>query len=207
MAVLKAEGFFASNLIDTVLVFNKNDVKKADELEEVYNKSGFKTFTLSAKNAKTNDEILDSIRQYLKGKVSFFAGASGVGKSTLINTLYPFLELETGEISKKIQRGKHTTRCTVLYSVDKDDTYIADTPGFSMLDVAGFNLMTLDGLLPSFPDIEKFSHECKYKGCTHICEDGCSVMKAVENGEIPPSRHESFKTLYNELKQIKPWDN
>ena len=195
------------NEIDVVIVFNKNDIKSADELENIYNKAGFKTFSLSAKNTEQNDKMLDNIRKYLSGKVSFFAGASGVGKSTLINALYPWLMLQTGEISKKIQRGKHTTRCTVLYSVDKDGTYIADTPGFSMLDVAGFNLLTLEGLLPSFEDVEKHSHGCKYKGCTHICEDGCSVMDSVKNGDISPSRHESFKNLYNELKQIKPWDN
>lgn len=93
---------------------------------------------------------------------------------------------------------------TTLFRVE-ENTYIGDTPGFSMVDVAGFNLLTLDGLLESFPDIAAYAHDCRYTDCTHLCEDGCKVVEAVKNGKIAPSRHESFVRLYKELKAIDPW--
>ena len=122
----------------------------------------------------------------------------------MLNILYPDLHLETGDISEKIRRGKHTTRVTNLYKVGKN-TYIGDTPGFSMLDIAGFGMFTCNELLGAFPDIEEKATGCKYKKCTHLCEDGCRVVLAVENGEIPRTRHESYVRLYNELKDIRPW--
>ena len=112
--------------------------------------------------------------------------------------------METGEISRKIARGKHTTRVTELFKVD-ESTYIGDTPGFSMVDVAGFNLLTSEGLLDSFPDISAFAHGCRYTDCTHLCEDGCKVVEAVKDGKIAPTRHESFVRLYKELKAVDPW--
>ena len=87
-----------------------------------------------------------------------------------------------------------------------ENTYVGDTPGFSMLDVVGFNMLDSESLLSAFPDIEEFALDCKYKKCTHVCEDGCNVMAALEDGKISPSRHQSYKTLFNELKEVKPWD-
>ena len=184
---------------------NKCDLKNAKELLCVYSNAGIECVGISALDAKGSTDMLDVIKKKAEGKTTFFSGASGVGKTSLLNALYPQLSLETGEISKKISRGKHTTRVTELFKVS-EGTYIGDTPGFSMVDVVGFNLLSFDGLLGSFPDIEKYATGCRYTDCTHICEDGCNVIKALEDGKIERSRHASFVALYKELKKVKPWN-
>lgn len=200
MAVAKNNG------IEVLLIINKEDIGDAEEIIGIYTKAGFKVVTMCATEPERYEESIRIIRDEAKNRISFFTGASGVGKSSVLNAVYPELCLETGEISKKIQRGKHTTRVTTLFKMDKN-TYVGDTPGFSMLDVVGFSMLDSQSLLSCFPDIEKFALDCKYKKCTHVCEDGCNVMKALEDGEISPSRHESYKELFNELKAVKPWDN
>lgn len=201
----KLTAIAAFNGIDTVLVINKCDLKNADELQKLYHTAGIPAFCLSASEPEASHAVLEQIRTLMHGKTCFFSGASGVGKSSLLNALYPsLLKLETGEISRKIARGKHTTRVTELFKVD-ESTYIGDTPGFSMVDVAGFNLLTSEGLLDSFPDISAFAHGCRYTDCTHLCEDGCKVVEAVKDGKIAPARHESFVRLYKELKAVDPW--
>ena len=201
----KLTAIAAFNGIDTVLVINKCDLKNADELQKLYHTAGIPAFCLSASEPEASHAVLAQIRTLMHGKACFFSGASGVGKSSLLNALYPsLLKLETGEISRKIARGKHTTRVTELFKVD-ESTYIGDTPGFSMVDVAGFNLLTSEGLLDSFPDISAFAHGCRYTDCTHLCEDGCKVVEAVKDGKIAPTRHESFVRLYKELKAVDPW--
>lgn len=194
------------NGIEVLLIVNKDDIGDSNEIIEIYTGAGFKVVPMCATSPEGYEKSIDIIRNEAKNKISFFTGASGVGKSSVLNAVYPELQLETGEISKKIQRGKHTTRVTTLFKMG-GDTYVGDTPGFSMLDVVGFNMLDAETLLSAFPDIEKFALNCKYKKCTHVCEDGCNVMAALERGEISPSRHESYKTLFNELKEIKPWDN
>ena len=193
------------NGIEVLIIINKIDTASSDELKKVYNGAGFETVEISAVNREDYTSQAEKIRDAVTGKVSFFTGASGVGKSSLLNAVFPELCLETGEISKNIRRGKHTTRVTTLFKMG-EDTYVGDTPGFSMLDVAGFNMLDTDTLLSSFPDIEKYALNCKYKKCTHVCEDGCNVMTALNDGKIVKSRHESYVALYNELKNIKPWD-
>ena len=201
----KLTAIAAFNGIDTVLVINKCDLKNADELQKLYHTAGIPAFCLSASEPEASHAVLEQIRTLMHGKTCFFSGASGVGKSSLLNALYPsLLKLETGEISRKIARGKHTTRVTELFKVD-ESTYIGDTPGFSMVDVAGFNLLTSEGLLDSFPDISAFAQGCRYTDCTHLCEDGCKVVEAVKDGKIAPTRHESFVRLYKELKAVDPW--
>ena len=201
----KLTAIAAFNGIDTVLVINKCDLKNADELQKLYHTAGIPAFCLSASEPEASHAVLEQIRTLMHGKTCFFSGASGVGKSSLLNALYPsLLKLETGEISRKIARGKHTTRVTELFKVD-ESTYIGDTPGFSMVDVAGFNLLTSEGLLDSFPDISAFAHGCRYTDCTHLCEDGCKVVEAVKDGKTAPTRHESFVRLYKELKAVDPW--
>ncbi len=192
------------NGIDVLLVINKCDLKGADEIERIYLRSGIDTVCISAKNADGYADKLEAIRKKTKGKTCFFSGASGVGKTSLLNALYPSLSLTTGEISRKISRGKHTTRVTELFKMG-ENTYIGDTPGFSMVDVSGFNLLTLEGLLWSFPDIEKYARGCRYTDCTHVCEDGCGVMEAIERGEVEKTRHDSFVKLYRELKAAKKY--
>ena len=199
MAVAKNNG------IEVMLIVNKDDIGDSDEISRIYTKAGFKVVPMCATSPESYKESIEAIRNEAKNKISFFTGASGVGKSSVLNAVYPDLQLETGEISRKIQRGKHTTRVTTLFKMD-ESTYVGDTPGFSMLDVVGFSMLDMDSLLSCFPDIEKYALDCKYKKCSHICEDGCNVMKALEDGEISPSRHESYKALFNELKDVKPWD-
>ena len=201
----KLSAVASHNDIDVLFVFNKSDIKSADELCKIYTDAGFCTVAISTKEKDAFEEQLAFLHSKLDGKINFFTGSSGVGKSSLINALFPSLSLETGVLSEKIKRGKHTTRVTNLYKVS-DNTYIGDTPGFSSLDIAGFGMFMCDELLGAFPDIEKYATGCKYKKCTHLCEDGCRVVEAVEKGEIPKTRHESFVKLYNELKEIKPWD-
>lgn len=197
------------NKADILLIFNKTDLKDVKDMQSIYNKAGIDCVALSASQMQSGNEEFLSCKQYildrLKGKVSYFTGASGVGKTSLINCLFPSLCLETGDLSRKISRGKHTTRQNVLYKID-ENTYIGDTPGFGMLEIAQFNLIPKDKLLESFPDIEKHSHACRYNDCTHTKETECSVANAILNGDISPCRHQSFVRLYEELKQIKDWE-
>lgn len=194
------------NGIDVLLIINKEDISDASDISQIYINAGFKVVNMCALKPDEYKDSVKAIRAAAKNKISFFTGASGVGKSSVLNAVYPELCLETGEISKKIQRGKHTTRVSTLFKID-ENTYVGDTPGFSMLDVVGFSMLSVDTLLTNFPDIEKYAFDCKYKKCTHICEDGCNVVSAVEKGEISQSRHQSYKTLFNELKVVKPWES
>ncbi len=193
-----------NNGIDVFLIVNKCDLCGYDEINEIYTKAGFTVVPMCAKEPEKYADSIEKIRNAAKGKISFFTGASGVGKSSVLNVVYPNLSLETGEISKKISRGKHTTRLTVLFNMG-ENTYVGDTPGFSMLDVVGFQMIDSENLLSCFPDIEKYAQGCKYTKCSHTVEDGCGVVEALMNGQISQSRHDSFKELYVLLKDIKPW--
>lgn len=198
------------NDIKVLFVFNKNDIAPANELADIYTKAGFETVSLSAANSNAESTEIKKIKEFVKDKISFFAGASGVGKTSLMNILFPGVSLATGGLSRKISRGKHTTRATELYKIDdiSSSTYIADTPGFSSFDVAQLKLIPKEHLLEAFPEIYANSEGCVYSDCTHTGEgsDVCNVKKAVECGVIPPSRHESFVRLYEEISAIKPWD-
>lgn len=198
--------------IRPVITVTKADIapEKAHELADIYERSGFKTFI----SGKDNSAV-PAIRQYIhdecKGLISCFAGASGVGKSTLMTALFPELELETGEISVKIARGKHTTRHVELYPLselfgDGTDGYVADTPGFSLLDFVRFDFFDKEDLLYTFPEFDKYIGGCRYTRCTHLCEDGCAIYDAVKRGEIVKSRHDSFVSIYNDLKGKNKWD-
>ena len=182
------------------IVFSKTDVKECDELVEVYSKAGFPTFTYADKD----ESSVSVIRNALKGKIVAFIGNSGVGKSTLINNLYPELQLKTGQISQKLGRGRHTTRTVELFKTENG--YVADTPGFSTMDLERYHLVSKDQLMYCFPEFENYLSECRFTSCMHICEKGCAVIEAVKNGDISKSRHESYIEMYNEIKDIKPWE-
>jgi len=197
------------NSIEPCIVVGKCelDEKRADEIVSIYEKSGFPAFKISC-----NENIgIDALRQYisenLRGKTAAFAGASGVGKSTLMNKLFPSLSLETGSISQKIERGKHTTRSVDIYETSLDDgtVYIADTPGFSMLDFQHFDFFDKDDLPYTFREFVPHIGNCRYTKCSHTKEEGCAILEAVKSGEIPPSRHESFLEIYSVLKNKKEW--
>lgn len=197
------------NGIDVLMIVNKSDIDRenSEKLCNIYRLAGYDAIAFSALSEDGDESTKAYIRNAVKGKVCFFAGASGVGKSSTINAVFPELgkTLETGALSEKIERGKHTTRKTELYKLS-EGTYIADTPGFSMLEIAQYNMIPKDMLLGAFPDIEKHSLSCRYSDCTHVCEDGCKVIEAIENGVISKSRHESYRTLFEELKNKNEWD-
>ena len=185
--------------IDPVVVFSKTDLKSCEEYLEIYQKAGIKAIEYSSVNGKGIDEI----KAVLQGKISAFSGNSGVGKSTLLNALLPQLELKTGEISDKLGRGRHTTRTVELFKCFGG--YVADTPGFSTVDLDRYEIIKKDDLQYCFPEFSKYIGECKFTSCAHVCEKGCAVLEALEKGDISKSRHESYVKMYNEVKDIKDW--
>lgn len=188
--------------IEPVLVVNKTDLKDGGDIVALYEKAGFTCFSVSAKQPETVRPLYD----LLQGKVSAFTGNSGVGKSSILNAIDPRFALETGEISKKLGRGRHTTRCATLFTVGT--ARIADTPGFSSLDV-GMVEETLDKerLFYSFREFEPYFGKCRFSTCTHTKEPACAVRAAVEAGEVAPSRYENYVSLYEQLKGKKEWEN
>ena len=194
------------NGIEPVLVIGKSDVDPAaaEKIREIYTVAGFSVFVLSALSGGGEvDRLRAFIEQNIAGKTAAFAGASGVGKSTLMNALFEGFSLETGEISGRIERGKHTTRRVDLYAVGGG--YIADTPGFSMLDFVRFDFFTRDDLFGTMREFAPYLGDCRYKKCTHTREEGCAVLAAVARGEIPKTRHESFVAMYDALKNKHEW--
>ena len=185
--------------IEPVVIFTKSDLNDCGELLEIYKKAGIKAYSYSIKDKTGSDEIIS----LLKNKISAFTGNTGVGKSSLLNSLFPDLNIETGEISRKLGRGRHTTRHSELYKVGGG--YVADTPGFSTVDIERYEVIRRDELALCFPEFEPYINNCKFTSCSHTCERGCAVIEAVNNGEIPVSRHNSYKFMYDEVKAIPDW--
>lgn len=202
------------NHIEPVIVITKSELSptRAAELADTYGKTPYPVFTLSAVTGDGLEEFRAFVREKLPGKTTAFAGASGIGKSTLINTLFPHLSLETSEVSSKIGRGRHTTRKVSLFPITElfgdtlSDTYLADTPGFSMLDFVHFDFFDLEDLPYNFPEFREHIGTCRYTKCTHLREEGCAIIAALNEGRIAPSRHESYVTLYEILKKKHKWD-
>lgn len=199
------------NDIEPVIIIGKCDLAPdyARELQEIYQNAGFDCFVLSAKTGEGVDAIREYVSENLGGKTSAFAGASGIGKSTLLNALFPDLSLTTNTISAKIQRGRHTTRHVELYPVsDREGAgYIADTPGFSLLDFERFNFFDKEDLPYNMREFRDYIGLCRYTKCTHTKEEGCAILEAVRNGDISRSRHNSFLEIYASLKNKNKWDN
>ena len=191
------------NGITPVIVVTKSDLSDgAAEYSRIYRAAGFDTFVASSESG----EGVDAISEYIKknvtdGRTAAFAGASGVGKSTLMNALFPGLALSTGEISRKIERGKHTTRHVEIFDIENGG-FLADTPGFSLIDFSRFDFFSLDELLPAFPDVLACGGSCRYADCAHVGEgaDECAVAKAAKEGDLEPSRLESYRSIYRTLK-------
>ncbi|MEE0913913.1 MAG: ribosome small subunit-dependent GTPase A [Ruminococcus sp.] len=188
-----------NNNMEPVIVVSKNDLKNGDKLADIYRNAEISVYQCSP----DAEEEAKKLREHLRGKVSAFTGNSGVGKSTLLNLLFPDLELQTGQISKKLGRGRHTTRVVELFELD--GCYVADTPGFSTVDLQRYEMIDKTQLQYCFPEFDKYLGECQFTSCAHICEKGCRILQAVQDGEIEESRHRSYVTMYNEVKDIKSW--
>ncbi len=200
------------NDIEPIIVITKCELDSnyASELKRIYEKSGFTVFCLSAIENIAIEPIDEFIKDNLAGKLAAFAGASGIGKSTLLNRLFPNLSLSTSDISHKIQRGKHTTRKVELFPLLSSDSpdacgYIADTPGFSMLDFERFDFFEKDDLVYTMREFKPYIGLCKYTKCSHTKEEGCAILSALKKGEIEKTRHQSFCELYDVLKSKTKW--
>lgn len=186
--------------IEPIVVFTKNDLESADEYVEVYRKAGIKTFAVSC----VSGEGVDAVKEELKNHISAFCGNTGVGKSSLLNAIDPELALKTGEISDKLGRGRHTTRHSELFKTEGG--YVADTPGFSSFETEETELILKDDLPYAFKEFEPYIGQCKFTSCLHVKDKGCRIIQAVEDGDIPVSRHESYCSMMEQAKSIKEWE-
>ncbi len=184
------------NNIEAMVCINKTDLAEYEELKSIYEKAGYKTVAVSGETK----EGINELKAIIKNKTTAFAGVSGVGKSTILSHIIGSA-LETGAISDKISRGRHTTRHVELFKLN-DGGYILDTPGFSSVETEDISADELDNC---FPEIMNAKGGCRFRTCAHIDEPDCSVKKAVEKGEIPISRYESYKELYEILRGKKLW--
>lgn len=195
------------NHIEPVIVITKSELapEYAAELADIYRRAGFEVFCVG--NGLPVDALEERIANIKNGTVAAFSGASGVGKSTLLNRLFPQLQLQTGEISRRIERGKNTTRVTELYPLTDENNcgYLADTPGFTMLDFERFDFFEKEDLPLTFREFSPYIGECRYTKCSHTKEEGCAILAAVKSGVIPTSRHQSFLSLYEVLKKKTKW--
>ena len=187
--------------METLIVINKCDIDPGDALYDIYTKAGFPVFRVSAQTG----EGVDALREALIGKVSAFAGNSGVGKSSLLNSIDAQFRMETGTISPKTERGRHTTRHVELVELSSGGL-IADTPGFSAFDTEKMDLILKDELQYTFREFEPYLNQCQFTGCAHVKEKGCAIRAAVEAGLIAKERHESYCKLYETVKDIKEWE-
>lgn len=187
--------------IEPIIVITKSDLASAQEIFDIYTLAGFKTIIVSN---ETKDGV-DEVKAALKDKISALTGNSGVGKTSLLNNLDETLALKTAQISKKLGRGRHTTRQAELYRVC--DGFVVDTPGFSSFEIDKSDIILKDELAYCFRDFSDYIEKCKfYPSCTHTADKGCAVVEAVNEGKISKSRHNSYVQLYNEVKDIKEWN-
>lgn len=186
--------------ITPVIVITKTDLGDSTEIREIYRNIGIDILEADYNNPET----IQNIKKLFTGKISALTGNSGAGKSTLLNAVDPSLNIPTAEISKKLGRGKHTTRHAQLYKL-ADGGYIADTAGFSTFDTNSYDIIRKEELADCFREFKEHTG-CRFRDCSHTCEKGCKVIEALENGDISASRHESYRTMYEEAKQLKEWE-
>lgn len=187
--------------VEVILCVNKTDMDPAEDLTAIYRKAGYTVIQTSAETGAG----VEQLRQLLKGKFAAFTGNSGVGKSSILNTLEPELHLPVGEVSEKLGRGRHTTRHVEVYRLD-DDILIADTPGFSSFDTDQMEIILKENLQYAFPEFGRYIGGCQFRDCTHRKEPGCAVTQALTDGEISQSRYDSYLRLYEKAAQINEWE-
>lgn len=187
--------------VEPLIVFTKTDLDSADPYSSIYRKAGFRVLEVCSLRHEGTDEVLEALR----GKMSAVCGNSGAGKSSLLNGIFPDLCLSTNETSKKLGRGRHTTRTTQLFEIPGGG-YVADTPGFSAIEMERVGIIRKDQLQYCFREFEPYVLKCRFTGCSHTSEKGCAVIEAVEEGVIPRERHESYRQMYEEAKKLSDWE-
>ncbi|MBQ7014487.1 MAG: ribosome small subunit-dependent GTPase A [Clostridia bacterium] len=187
--------------IEPVLILNKNDYEDTSGVSQVYGELPYRSYFISASERIGTDAVINEIN----GCTCVLSGVSGVGKSTLLNAIAPELLRETGDVSERLRRGKHTTRCAELFDVCGGT--IADTPGFSSLELEAFDLKDRSKLAECFSEFREFFSECRFHDCAHVKDLGCAVREAVEEGKIKKSRYESYIQMYEELGEYKKWED
>lgn len=188
--------------IKPVVVITKIDLAAYGEIMAIYEKAGIEVYAVDNFNSEGTTEIM----QMLKGKFSAFTGNTGVGKSSLLNNIFPDINIETNEISQKLGRGKHTTRHVEIYKLDVD-TYVADTPGFSTFDTNRYDYIKKEQLAGCFREFAEYIGKCKFQDCSHTKEKNCAIIEAVNSGKIMKSRHDSYVQMHEEAKLIKEWEH
>lgn len=199
--------------IKPIIVIGKCELDREStkNLQTLYEQVGYTVYPISCYTGEglgaLKEHLLSLPKEYIVG----LAGASGVGKSTLLNTIFPELADASktapvsGDISHRIGRGKNTTRHTELFPLGDEHCYVADTAGFSLLDFERFDFFGIQDLPHTFPEFAPYLGACRYTDCTHLCDEGCAIVSAVKSHQIPTSRHLSYRTLYAILKEKKPW--
>lgn len=204
--------------IETVVIVNKADLDResCDRLTEIYRTAGYRVFPVSAQRGDGMEELAAYLSEIstsvdedgMSSCTGAFAGVSGCGKSTLMTALFPSLSLKTGGVSRKTERGRHTTRHVEIYPLEVASGgffWLADTPGFSMLDFTRFNFFPYDELASSFREFDECLGKCRYTKCTHRKEEGCAVLEKLGNGRIAPTRHDSYVRIYEEQRSVPEW--
>lgn len=184
-----------------VICINKCDLVSGDDLAAIYRQAGFPVVQVSAETGQGIAEL----KEMLSGKLSAFTGNSGVGKSSILNAVEPGFSLQVAQVSEKLGRGRHTTRHVELYRLSCGG-FVIDTPGFSSFEEAELGLALKERLPETFLEFRPYLEKCRFVGCSHTREKGCAVLAAVKEGSIPRSRHESYMRLYQELKDLRTWN-
>lgn len=186
---------------EAVICLNKCDLDPAERLYEIYCTVGCCVIRTSAATGLGMDTLRDAIR----GKTSAFTGNSGVGKSSILNRLMPELQIQTGAVSEKLGRGKHTTRHVELYALG-EETYVADTPGFASFEVDMIEPISCENLQYAFREFRPYIGQCRFSDCAHLHEPGCAVLEALAAGKIAPERHQSYAKLYEIAQNTHEWE-
>lgn len=197
--------------VGVAVVITKSDLSAplTEKYKSIYEKAGYPVFVTSSEKAEGLENVKEFIRKGGTGKIYAFAGASGIGKSSIMNALFPDLSLKTGSLSEKISRGKQTTRTVELFPVslceNGETVFVADTPGFSVLEFTALSGFHKEDLAATFPEFERFKENCRWRDCTHTKDGDCAIIEAVNRGDIAKERHDSFLLMYEELSKIPNW--